>query len=154
MTALLLVITRTPNADSSAGFASTARKFVHDTKSVWKVSPFNFSFANRTMFSRIRKFNIDGDTHAVSGDEEVKKQTYILVGAGLVGRRYELFFVFHFERAQGIGVFEGSQLALGHELLLHHRLFLELRALLHEPLDRVVVLVLDDAEVDHLVFLG
>ena len=71
-----------------------------------------------------------------------------------MGRRYELFFVFHFERAQGIGVFEGSQLALGHELLFHHRLLLELRALLHDPLDRVVVLVLDDAEVDHLVFLG
>ena len=27
-----------------------------------------------------------------------------------MGRCYDLFFVFHFERAQGIGVFEGSQL--------------------------------------------
>jgi hypothetical protein len=45
-------------------------------------------------------------------------------------------------------------LALGDELLLHDRLLLILRAFLHEPLDRFVILVLAGALIDHQVLFG
>ena len=62
-----------------------------------------------------------------------------------------LFSVLCFESVQGIGVVEGSKLALSDGLLLHDRLLLVLRAFLHQ---RLVLLVLGCAVANHFILLG
>src|SRR5262249_46044465 len=49
---------------------------------------------------------------------------------------------------------ESSELAIGDELLRHHRLLLVLCAFFHKRLDRLVVLVLAGAAADRLILLA
>src|SRR5262249_23053729 len=62
--------------------------------------------------------------------------------------------VLFLQRLQRFGIVVRSQLALGDELLLQHRLLLVLCAFLHQPPDRPVAPVLFGAGLDHLVLLG